>query len=304
MELIHWNASIANGLAGQSGSAYTWLALFMDTSELDILMESPASPEALKYFTEHCIASHTLSAAGRLGTISYNKLTTTYGAPLVKHLGAYSDDGQQEIRVCPESMYFGTTVPRDIFAFYTPHYSLAAPQRNIPIVWGTDFISAEIVQTFEPCFVKDVKYAPGIASATNQRPTSVRLECLVNGSWQDLGLIVGSGTNIVSGLVERVCSGIKLTVAVASAGQVGWSIDTFYATTDQRRCVSRPIQTILLCPIMYNILGYPTALDWSTTRCPVFAFDKSECETNREEPSVYTPIVFITEDIKLEATAT
>lgn len=303
MELIHWNASIAAGLAGQSGSAYTWLALFMDTSELDVLMESPTSPEALQYFTEHCIASHTLSVLGRSGNVSYNKLIATYGAPLVKHLGAYSDDGQQEIRVTPQSMYFGTTKPRDIFAFYSPHYSLSAPQRNIPVIWGTDFISAEIVQTFDPCYVKDVKYAPGITSAINQRPTSVRLECLVNGSWQDLGIITGSGTNITSGLVERVCSGIKLTIAVASAGQVGWSIDTFYATTDTRRCVTRPIQSILLCPIMYNIVGYPAALDWSNTRCPVIAFDKAECETNRDEPSIYTPIVFITEDIRLEAFA-
>lgn len=307
MDLISWKSSIAYGIAGWSTSPFTWLVGILDTSDEGPLIERPTSLEAFEYFNEHCIAAHTVSASSRPGSVLADYIGLSFASILRPYRGLSTAETAGEVRVVPGKITFQGSAPSAVNAFYQSVYTLLNTTRVMPIVWGPDFMAGSIVQEFlTPTFVKDVIYATWNSSAANQRPAWVRVRYRdINGDWQNGADIQVSNTSVLAlktGALNVIATAVSLQMLTAVAGQTGWAIDTFYCTTSAPESfVAEEARSIVLCPIMYSAANYPTTLNWTETRVPVFHFDVSEVNLNRNTTDIL-PMIANLDRMELEVT--
>ena len=289
MDLISWKSSIAYGIAGWSTSPYTWLVGILDTPDVGPLLEKPESIEAYQYFSEHCIASHTLSATSRPSSLYSDYIGMTFSSILRPFRGQCIAETAGEVRIVPGKIVFQGAMPSAVNSFYQSVYTLLNTTRVMPIVWGTDFMTGSIVQEFiQPTFVKDVLYSTWNSSATTQRPSWIRIRYRdTNGVWQNgVDVQVGNANvlNLKTGTLNVLATAVSLQVLTPTAGQTGWAIDTFYCTTTGiETVIVEEAKSIVLCPIMYGALNYPATLNWTSTKTPAFHFDISEVKLSRKQ---------------------
>lgn len=299
MDLISWKSSIAYGIAGWSTTPFTWLVGILDTPDEGPLLEKPESIEAFEYFNEHCIASHTVTATSRPSSTYSDYIGLSFNSILRPYRGLSIAETAGEVRVVPKKINFQGAAPSAVNSFYQPVYTLLNTTRVMPIVWGTDFMAGSIVQEFmSPTLVKDVVYATWNSSAVAQRPSWVRIRYKdINGVWQNgVDVQVGNANvlNLKTGTLNVVATAVSLQMLTASAGQTGWAIDTFYCTTTAAESfVLEEAKSIVLCPVMYGAANYPAAMNWTSSKTPVFHFDATEANLSRLTTDLIPMIVHL-----------
>lgn len=306
MDLISWKSSLAYGIAGWSTTPYTWLVGILDTADIGPLLEKPESIEAFEYFSEHCIAAHTVSASSRPSSAYADYIGFTFGSVLRPYRGRSIAETAGEVRIIPGKITFQGAAPSAVNSFYQSVYTLLNTTRVMPIVWGSNFMTGVIVQEFlQPTLVKDVVYATWNTSATTQRPSWVRIRYRdTNGVWQNgVDVQVGNANvlNLKTGTLNVMATAVSLQMLTALAGQTGWAIDTFYCTTTSvESFIPETAQSVIMCPIMYGAANYPATLNWTQTRTPVFQFDMSEVHLNRIQTDIL-PMICMTDRMDIGA---
>lgn len=276
MELIQWERGALLNLQGNTNGVTSWLLCFLDSDQTDLLLTDANSLASFHWFAQHCIASRIVGMRNLVGNIyqDWSDISFADVDRLFHHRGTVDIPNDSAKRLVPTSV----TIDHPDWA------SARTPFHTYAIISGgrrTQKLSLSTAGsiTFEfhaPQNISQLVYAHAGVAAT--RPSSLRVEYLVEGNWLEttLTLSVANTNQQILNLSLANCEAVRLRVLAGVTAD--WQTDLLYFISADFNMVVEEVKAALLIPL--PIAGHPTPATWSDAGTSVLSYDVSELKLN------------------------
>lgn len=303
MELIQWDKCVGANLTGGTNGNVNLLFGFLDTDNIDPLMEMPHSLEAFTYFSEHCISARLVSGRNIYTNVVNDFVDLIYAdtGRLFHQRGSQDTNTANVFDVIPVKMSVVGVTESEWQSNGIPCYVPAlfyGKNRTVKIVVkGTAQFEFYFAQAID---ITSIQYAHASTSAVANRPTGLRVEALIAGVWQNIqNLTTPTNTVAVQIFSSAIVLCTALRISCTGTAPAAWHFDQLSFTTNTCvETVETPSQ-LLMSPL--NIAGHPQPPTWANYSPALFAYGMEEVVTNIDQTDRFQELVAVSARIEIGA---